>query len=101
MGEQAGTFYSCRGYSGDADLGVRRDVEKLRARAPEDGAWLLLLMTANPGDEDWAAGIAKFNERFGMRIEAVNRPERFPDEYFLGLARVPRDAEGERVVACA
>jgi hypothetical protein len=90
VGEQVGTFYSCCGYFGDADTGVKWDVEKLRRMPPTDGAWLLLLMTANPGQEDWAAGIAKFNERFGMRIETANETVGFPEEYFLGLARVSR-----------
>ena len=82
---------SCKAYFGDRDLGCRADAEKLRERDPQDGAWLWLFMTRNPGVEDWLSGITRFNERFEhVPIRAANKPWTEPQEYFLGVAEVLR-----------
>ncbi len=89
VGKQGDTTYSCKGYFGDRDLGCRADAAKLQSMPAADGAWLWLFMTRNPGEGDWQAGIAKFNERFPeLPIRAINPQWEKPEEYFLGVAEV-------------
>jgi hypothetical protein len=103
VGRQKDTTYSCKGYLGDLDLGCRADVAKLKSIpaitaepvATTNQIWLWLFMTRNPGQPDWEAGIARFNERFNtgdtrLKIHPITSADHFPDSWFLGLAEVIR-----------
>lgn len=52
------------------------------------------MMTANPGLEDWEAGIEKFNQKFApLKLLGLTSPSDFPDAYHLGLLKVGRGQE--------
>lgn len=103
IGRQKDSTYSCKGYFGDAELGCRADVAKLRSVPAFDPAygsysnhvWLWLFMTRNPKRDDWEAGVNNFNDRFDvgdvpLRIAPITNPDDFPESWFLGLAEVIR-----------
>lgn len=70
--------------------GVRHAVERLLEIRGGD-KYVLALMTGNPGARDWEAGVGRFNEKFRpLAIEALTRPEDYPQEFFLGLIKAIR-----------
>lgn len=89
IGYQKGSKYDTIFYFGDSSsVGIKPDVEKL-SKILCDGKYMLILTTANPGEDEWIRGIAKFNERFfPLAIESLTSPMDFPDAYFLGLMQV-------------
>ena len=51
--------------------------------------YMLILATANPGEQDWQAGITRFNTKFSpYYLTSLTKPSDFPQAYFLGLLRV-------------
>ena len=103
VGVQAGQNWRCVDYMG-AHENLARDAEKLCWRDPADGWWVMVLMTSNPGKVDWEQGLAVFRSKFkavrlvtaGSSDHELTRPDDFPGEYFLAVARVERNA----VVSC-
>lgn len=70
--------------------GVRHAVERLLEVRGGD-KFLLVLMTGNPGEADWTAGIGKFNEKFRpLDIDPLTRTADYPDDFFLGLLKANR-----------
>jgi hypothetical protein len=85
IGKQKGVRYHPGFYFGDpTSVGITGDVDKL---TPLPGhRWLLLLLTANPGVNEWEDGVELFNSKFApRRVESRTEPDKFPSTYFLGL----------------
>jgi len=89
IGQQNSVTYDPSFYFGDpSSAGVNQDVRKL-AIVQNEGKYLLVLATANPGDEEWQRGVTKFNKKFDpFHLETLNRPADFPDCFYLGLLKV-------------
>lgn len=89
IGYQRGTRWNANSYFSDASsVGIKPDVEKLMD-IPRDGKFLLVLATANPGENDWVSGIQKFNSKFRqLHVKSLTNPRNFPSSYFLGLLKV-------------
>jgi hypothetical protein len=69
-------------------VGIKPDVDKLM-QIKEGDRYLLILCTANPGEEEWLKGVTKFNQKFTPRqVEPLTDPTEFPSIYFLGLLHV-------------
>jgi hypothetical protein len=91
IGTQNRTYYGCDWYFRN---GVEPEVEKLLT-IPEDGdKFMLVLLTKNPGPEEWDAGVRDFNTRFSpLSVCSLTNPSDYPDFFFLGLLRVcPKEA---------
>jgi len=89
LGYQKGYKYNAQFYFGDpTSVGIRPDIEKLTI-IKSDNRYILILMTANPGRDNWYNGIQKFNNKFSnLKIESLNDPSEYKDFYFLGLLKV-------------
>jgi len=89
IGYQKGVKYDASFYFGDpTSVGISQDAKKL-TKIPDNGRYILVLATANPGDEEWQKGLAKFNEKFiDTAVEALTQPRDFPDHYCVGLLKV-------------
>ena len=88
IGIQSGNKYNVNSYFSDGKwLGVESDVDKLKG-IQEDNKFILILLTENPGDKDWEAGIEKFNIKFAHHVVSLTKPSDFPKSYFLGLLEV-------------
>ncbi len=92
IGKQKGVNYYASFYFGDPSaIGIISDVKKL-AKVPDEGRYLLVLATANPGQDEWQKGVSKFNKKFTpFFLEPLTYPRDFPDYYFLGLIKVSCD----------
>jgi len=88
IGYQKDSHYNCQFYFGDpTSIGIKPDVEKL-ASVRSGNKYLWILMTQNPGENDWASGMKKFNEKFRpLHVDPLTQPTNFPDFYFLGLLK--------------
>ncbi len=88
IGRQKGVTYGASFYFSDpTSVGISQDARKL-AKVPEAG-YILVLATANPGDEEWQKGIAKFNGKFApLSLETLTQPSYFPSHYCLGLLKI-------------
>lgn len=89
VSEQKGTAYKPGFYFGAKDdVGLYPDASALSSLAP-DRAYLIVLVTANPGRQAWDAGVQKFNTKFGQpTLISLSDPNSFPDTFFLGLLKV-------------
>lgn len=89
IGQQQGVPYNASFYFNDpTSVGISQDTKKL-AKVPEENRYILVLTTANPGDEEWQRGVAKFNEKFAPpRLETLTQPSHFPRHYSLGLLKI-------------
>jgi len=89
IGQQKGATYGSSFYFGDSSsVGISQDVRKLSI-VPNEGKYLLVLTTANPGDEEWQRGVTRFNKKFDpLQLETLNRPADFPAHFYLGLLKV-------------
>ncbi len=69
-------------------MGIRHDAEKLSGIS--DGCkYLLILTTANPGVNDWSAGVKKFNKKFSpIQLKSLTNTSDFPNFYYLGLLKI-------------
>ncbi len=96
IGKQGGTSYGPAFYFCDRELGILRDVDKLRNIDSHGHGWLLLLLTANPGEDAWLRGLARFHEKFAPRVlTSRTSPSQFPSTYFLGLLEVASETSGK------
>jgi hypothetical protein len=50
--------------------------------------FLLVVCTANPGKEDWLAGVEGFNRKSPFHLESLTSPEDFPSSYYIGLLKI-------------
>ena len=89
IGYQKGCKYEAFFYFKDPkSVGILQDVKKLVA-IPEVAKYLLILTTANPGQDIWLKGIAEFNQKFQpLTLKTLTFPQDFPDYYFLGLLKI-------------
>lgn len=89
IGYQKGIMYDASFYFGDpTSVGIIEDAKKL-TKVPDEGKYILILTTANPGGAKWQKGMAKFNEKFTpINIKALTQPEDFPEHYCVGLLKV-------------
>lgn len=98
IGRQKGFIYNPPFYFADrSSVGIVPDVDKLNrpSLSPADRRWLLLLLTANPSIAPWAAGVARFNDKFApRRLASRTRPDEYPPTYFLGLLELMDGAGG-------
>jgi len=87
IGMQRGTRYGAGFYFGDqTSVGITKDVTKLTGGERAASGYVLVLLTANPGNDEWFRGVEKFNRKFSpLRIESISSPSDFPSAYFLGL----------------
>jgi hypothetical protein len=90
IGVQKGTTYGPGFYFLDrTSIGIVKDVDKLHGVQETRHRWLLLLLSANPGEQKWEAGVAGFNAKFApRRLISRTSPSQFPPSYFLGLLEV-------------
>lgn len=94
IGKQNGVEYGPRFYFQDStSVGIRLDVKKLLDLHGEARRWLLLLLTANPGEKAWQEGVDGFNAKFSpYHLEPRTDPSQFPASFFLGLLYVGQRA---------
>lgn len=94
IGSQKGYTYGAAFYFGDGTaVGIVKDVDKLYGMQNAPPRWLLLLLTANPGEAQWENGVAQFNAKFApRRLVSRAHPSHFPPSYFLGLLEVETSA---------
>ena len=87
--EQKGDVYRPIFYFSDkSSVGIWPDADALR-QIPEGSKFILTLMTANPGPNDWAKGVEKFNEKFGpLSLRNLTHPSQFPISFHIGLLRL-------------
>ncbi len=87
---QGGTSYNPRSYfTDDNSGGLTKDLDKLSRLPIADSKWFLILVTRNPGEDDWQGGLTAFHEKFAPRgLAAHSQPSQFPESYFLGLLKV-------------
>jgi len=89
--QRPGVRYGPMFYTGDkSPVGIFKDVEKLRSIKAPGNLWLLILNVDNPGPQEWAAGLKRFVDKFGIPIKSCSNPAEYPPTYFLGLIQVPR-----------
>ncbi len=88
IGYQKGCKYEALFYFKDPkSTGILPDVKKLVTISDGD-KYLLILTTANPGQDLWLKGIAQFNQKFRpLTLKVLTFPQDFPDYYFLGLLK--------------
>jgi hypothetical protein len=88
IGYQKGCKYEATFYFKDPrSAGILPDVKKL-VTISDWAKYLLILTTANPGQDLWLKGIAEFNQKFrSLTLRALPFPQNFLDYYFLGLLR--------------
>jgi len=92
IGYQRGTKYNAQFYFGDPSsaAGIKPDVEKLNDIS-NSTKFLLILTTANPGTNDWSAGVDNFNKKFRpLYLKSLTDPIEYPSFYFLGLLEISR-----------
>lgn len=89
IGYQRGVRYDASFYFSDpTSVGISQDAKKL-TNVPDEGRYILILGTANPGEDKWQKGVAKFNEKFApINIETLIQPKGFPAYYCIGLVKV-------------
>lgn len=89
IGFQKGIRWSANSYFGDtSSVGIEPDVEKL-SKLKEDGMFVLIFATSNPGENDWESGIRKFNSKFApLKVKALTSPIDYPPTFFLGLLKL-------------
>ncbi len=94
IGDQRGVSYNSSFYFTDrGSVGITHDVDKLDTLIGHH--WMLLLLTANPGSQEWEIGLEKFNDKFAPRwVQSRTRPDMFPDTYFLGLLDLGYNSNG-------
>ena len=92
IGKQKGSAYDSKFYFGDpSSVGIVRDVDKLLRITSPGRLWMLILLTANPGNGGWLAGVDKFNSKFSpRRVDSLTEPGDFPSSYFIGLLEIHR-----------
>lgn len=85
VGNQKGVRYKPNFYFSDpTSVGITKDIDKLNTLTGYH--WMLILLTANPGIDEWLSGVEKFNRKFTPRqLESRTQPDMFPPAYFLGL----------------
>ncbi|MBA7501445.1 hypothetical protein ES706_00015 [subsurface metagenome] len=91
IGYQKGSRYNAQFYFGDSGIvGIMPDVEKL-SEISSGSKFILILITANPGIDDWTTGVDKFNRKFSpLHIESLTNPAEFPSFYFLGPLKISK-----------
>ena len=89
IGYQKGCKYDALFYFSDpSSVGIAPDIKKL-ANIQDDDKYLLVLATANPGENEWFKGVDKFNQKFApLSLKPVTKPKDFPSYYFLGLLKI-------------
>lgn len=88
-GSQRDFNYAPGFYFGDpTEVGITKDVAKLRALDAKGQRWLLILVVSNPGTAAWTVGLAKHNSKFQSKLAMRSNPAGFPASYFLGLLEV-------------
>lgn len=89
IGYQKGVMYDASFYFSDpTSVGISQDAKKL-TKVLDEGKYILILATANPGEDKWQKGMAKFNKKFTpINIETLLQPKDFPDYYYIGLLKV-------------
>jgi len=87
IGIQKDTSYDSCSYFSDGVAGIKPDVDKFLT-IPSANTYMLILMTANPGYENWQEGIRRFHDKFGENVHPLSDPKRYPDTFFLGLLYV-------------
>jgi hypothetical protein len=92
IGRQKGYPYTPNFYFGDlTSIGIVKDVDKLLRVTQPGHLWMLILLTANPGNEAWREGVAKFNRKFSpRRVKSLTAPSDFPASYFIGMLEICR-----------
>lgn len=89
VGDQKDTHYDATFYFNDpTSVGITRDIRALQHVQAEGVRWLLMLLAANPGIEDWQKGITQHRTKFGHDVAARTDPRSFPKSYFIGLVEV-------------
>jgi len=88
IGTQKNDYYGPQWYFKDPTC-AKRDVEKL-LKIPDGGdKFMLVLLTKNPGPEDWSCGVNEFNIKFPrLLVRSLTDPGDYPDFFFLGLLHV-------------
>lgn len=84
IGNQKGYKYNANFYFKDAQLGIKKDVDKL-SENNQGRKMLLIFCTVNPGIEDWNSGVNAFNSKFNFNLISLNSPSNFSDSFFLGI----------------
>ena len=91
IGYQKEYLYNSQFYFGDkSSVGIKPDVENL-INISNNGKFILILATKNPGIDDWTNGVNKFNTKFSpLNIKSITNPSDFPSFYYLGILHVKK-----------
>jgi hypothetical protein len=89
VGYQKGCKYDAVFYFSDStSVGIAPDIRKL-ATIQDNHKYLLVLTSANPGENGWLNGVDRFNHKFAHpSLRSLTNPKDFPDYYFLGLLKI-------------
>lgn len=88
IGYQKGCKYNTLFYFSDpSSVGITPDIKKL-VNVQDGDKYMLILATANPGENEWLEGIDRFNRKFTPPLMPLTRPKKFPNYYFLGLLKI-------------
>jgi hypothetical protein len=94
IGTQNNTYYGSDWYFKTTNHGscVKPDVEKLLKISKDSDKFMLVLLTMNPGPEEWDSGTKGFNAKFPpLFVRSLTDPKDYPDFFFLGLLHVTRE----------
>jgi len=89
IGYQKGYKLNAQFYFSDpTSVGIKPDVEKL-VKVREGSKYVLILATANPGEQEWFNGVTWFNKKYpSLSLKSLTNPAEFPQSYFIGLLQV-------------
>lgn len=89
IGYQKGCKYDALFYFSDpSSVGIAPDIKKL-GNTQDGDKYLLVLATANPGENEWLKGVESFNQKFApLSLKPVTKAKDFPTYYFLGLLEI-------------
>lgn len=69
-------------------FGLEKDLAKLTSNHCAGSGFALLLLTANPGTEDWKRGLDLLRSRIApAHLEPLTNPADFPPSHFLSVLR--------------
>lgn len=73
-------------------FGLEKDIVKITATPVGDVGIAIILLTNNPGPEDWTTGLGVLRRKIApRRVAPLTTPADFPPDYFLGILRAFAD----------
>ena len=94
IGRQGLNTWNAAGYFGDAENGIRHDVQKLTDIVSSGNRWVIVFATVAPDADDWNRGVSMFNRKFApLKVTSIAQPTEIQRNYFCGLLKVEVNRE--------